>query len=133
MWAVHWPGGAGGAAAERASSPRCRRSRLLTPTHAPYTPVKAVEGRLLDGWRSLRRVRVPLVAAVDGYALGGGCELAMACDMIVAGEGAVFGQVTGGGVVALWLPRGGRGVAGEWPCPSHLPTPKPSPSSCMLA
>jgi len=43
-------------------------------------------------WPRLAAVRTPLVAAVSGYALGGGCELALACDMIVASEGAEFGQ-----------------------------------------
>ena len=43
-------------------------------------------------WPLLARVRTPLVAAVSGYALGGGCELALACDMIVASESAEFGQ-----------------------------------------
>jgi len=43
-------------------------------------------------WRRLAAIRTPLVAAVSGYALGGGCELALACDMIVASESAVFGQ-----------------------------------------
>jgi enoyl-CoA hydratase len=43
-------------------------------------------------WDRLRRVTKPIIAAVSGFALGGGCELAMACDMIVASESAVFGQ-----------------------------------------
>ncbi len=43
-------------------------------------------------WETLRRVRKPVVAAVAGYALGGGCELAMACDIIVAADTARFGQ-----------------------------------------
>jgi enoyl-CoA hydratase len=43
-------------------------------------------------WKRLAKVRKPIVAAVSGYALGGGCELALACDMIVASETAQFGQ-----------------------------------------
>jgi len=44
------------------------------------------------GWDALGRVRKPIVAAVAGYALGGGCELAMMCDFIIAGDNARFGQ-----------------------------------------
>jgi enoyl-CoA hydratase/carnithine racemase len=43
-------------------------------------------------WRRLAGIKTPLVAAVSGYALGGGCELALACDLIVADEAASFGQ-----------------------------------------
>lgn len=43
-------------------------------------------------WPRLTALRTPLVAAVSGYALGGGCELALACDMIVASETAELGQ-----------------------------------------
>jgi len=46
----------------------------------------------VDLWYAIRAVKSPLVAAVSGYCLGGGCELAMTCDLIVASETAVFGQ-----------------------------------------
>jgi enoyl-CoA hydratase len=43
-------------------------------------------------WDSIRKTKKPMVAAISGFALGGGCELAMICDMIVASETALFGQ-----------------------------------------
>jgi enoyl-CoA hydratase len=43
-------------------------------------------------WETLRRIRKPVIAAVAGYALGGGCELAMMCDIVIAADTAKFGQ-----------------------------------------
>ncbi len=56
------------------------------------TPVSMLAQDLTAKWEVIRRITKPIVAAVSGYALGGGCELAMICDIIVASETARFGQ-----------------------------------------
>lgn len=59
---------------------------------AGSTVMDVYAARRVDRWDAIRAVRTPLVAAVSGFCLGGGCELAMSCDLIVASETAVFGQ-----------------------------------------
>jgi enoyl-CoA hydratase len=59
---------------------------------AAGTPVSLYENRRIDAWDSIRDLRTPVVAAVSGFCLGGGCELAMLCDLVVASETATFGQ-----------------------------------------
>jgi len=60
---------------------------------ANYSYMDAYKGDYITrNWEQIREVRKPVIAAVAGYALGGGCELAMMCDFIIAAENARFGQ-----------------------------------------
>jgi enoyl-CoA hydratase len=67
---------------------------------ARSTAIDLYYQRRIERWDAIRGLWTPLIAAVSGYCLGGGCELALACDLIVASETAKFGQPeTGVGVI----------------------------------
>ena len=67
---------------------------------AKSSPIDLYYQRRVERWDVIAGLWTPLVAAVSGFCLGGGCELAMACDLIVASETAQFGQPeTGVGVI----------------------------------
>jgi enoyl-CoA hydratase len=85
---------------------------------ARSTPIGLYQARRVDRWDEIRELRTPLVAAVSGFCLGGGCELALSCDLIVASETARFGQpetgvgiMPGAGATQRWTRAVGKAVA----------------------
>ncbi len=68
-------------------------------------PATYVEDFITDGWERISQCRKPMIAAVAGYALGGGCEMAMMCDFILAAENAQFGQPE----ITIGVPPGAGG------------------------
>ena len=83
-------------------------------------PVDILLGRRAALWRAVREIRLPLVAAVSGHCLGGGFELALSCDLIVASRSARFGQpetgiglIPGGGGSQHLVRLVGRCVAAD--------------------
>ena len=87
---------------------------------AESSMVEMLQRGFTELFNSLARIKKPVIAAVSGYALGGGCELAMSCDMIVASETARFGQpeitigvIPGGGATQRLTRAVGKAVAME--------------------
>jgi enoyl-CoA hydratase len=59
---------------------------------AGETPVSMLTGDRISRWDRIKKIKKPIIAAVSGWCLGGGCEIAMSCDIIIASESAQFGQ-----------------------------------------
>ena len=73
---------------ERAFAAGADLKEMVKLNYASVTESRYIE----NGWLEIPKIQTPMIAGVKGYALGGGCELAMMCDIIIANEDAKFGQ-----------------------------------------
>jgi enoyl-CoA hydratase len=83
-------------------------------------PIAVLSDGSMERWARIRSLKKPVIAAVSGYALGGGCELVLMCDLVVASESAQFGQpevkigiIPGAGGTQRWARSAGKARAME--------------------